>query len=77
LNILSRRIIVKNWKKFLVDSIGNAIFFVPMMALLNFTVLQLEPWQLLVSAGFSLFAAFVLGGVYGKFLDLWRRWLKV
>jgi hypothetical protein len=60
-------------RKYVVDSLASIIFWVPLYLIFNFLVLHLEIWQVLVFAGFSAAINFVFGGLFGRFLDWWRK----
>ncbi len=62
-------------KKYIIDSLASIIFWVPLYIVFNYFVLQLEIWQILATAAFSALINFAFGGLFGKFLDWWRRLL--
>ena len=71
----------KGIKQFVGDASANYIFFVPMYIVLN-TVpffFGLAYWgieHIITYATTAILGSFVLGGVYGRFLDKWRNKLK-
>jgi hypothetical protein len=62
-------------KKYIIDSLASIIFWVPLYIVFNYFVLHLEIWQILATAAFSALINFTFGGLFGKFLDWWRRLL--
>lgn len=64
-------------RKYVVDSLASIAFWVPIYLIFNTFVLQLEIWQVLALAGFSSVVNFAFGGLFGRFLDWFRRKLKV
>ena len=63
-------------RKYVIDSLASIAFWVPIYLLFNIFVLHLEIWQVLALAGFSAIVNFVFGGMFGRFLDWWRRKLN-
>ena len=68
-------------RRFVLDALANYIFFVPMFIALNTTpfFLGLAYWNLENVVTYlltSLFGSFMMGGVFGRFLDVWRKKLK-
>lgn len=62
-----------NIKQYIVDSIASMIFWIPVAVGLGYFVLKLNNMDLAyltISAGFS---NFLLGGIYGRFLNWYRR----
>ncbi|MEM0029968.1 MAG: L-alanine exporter AlaE [Candidatus Nitrosocaldus sp.] len=64
-------------RRYIIDSVASIVFWVPLYIIFNLFVLRLELWQVLALAGFSAVVNFVFGGLFGRFLDAWRRLLKV
>jgi len=68
-------------RKFLLDATMNYIFFIPLFIVLN-TVpffFNLPYWSMenaITYAVTGLFGSFLLGGVYGRVLNAWRRKMK-
>ncbi len=60
-------------KRYIIDSLASIIFWVPLYIIFNYFVLRLEIWQILALALFSTIINFTFGGLFGKFLDWWRR----
>jgi Protein of unknown function (DUF1144). len=65
----------KQRKLYIVDSLASIVFWVPIYIIFNIFVLRLELWQVLALAAFSAVINFVFGGLFGRFLDYWRRLL--
>ncbi len=65
----------KQKKLYIVDSLASIVFWVPIYIIFNIFVLRLELWQVLASAAFSAVINFAFGGLFGRFLDYWRRLL--
>lgn len=63
-------------RKYVIDSAASIAFWVPLYLVFNAYVLHLELWQILAMAGFSAVINFAFGGLFGRFLDWWRRKLK-
>jgi hypothetical protein len=63
-------------RKYIIDSLASIAFWVPIYLIFNIFVLQLEIWQVLALAGFSAIVNFAFGGLFGRFLDFWRKKLK-
>lgn len=68
-------------RKFVLDASANYIFFVPLYIVLNTVTVffGLPHWDLsgaITYALTALFGSFLLGGVYGRVLDSWRKRLK-
>lgn len=68
----------KNARKFLMDASANYIFFIPIFIFLNTVTFffGLAYWGLETIAMYAatgILGSFVLGGVYGRFLDSWRK----
>lgn len=68
----------KHMRKFLLDASANYIFFVPIYVVLNSVtfLFGLPAWDINTAVTYALtavFGSFLLGGVYGKVLDFWRR----
>lgn len=64
-------------KKYIIDSLASIVFWVPLYIVFNYLVLRLEIWQILAMAAFSATINLVFGGLFGRFLDLWRRLFNV
>lgn len=60
-------------RRYAIDSLASIVFWVPIYLLFNIFVLQLEIWQLLTLAGFSAIVNVAFGGLFGRFLDWWRK----
>jgi hypothetical protein len=65
----------KERKLYIVDSLASIVFWVPIYIIFNIFVLRLELWQVLALAAFSAAINFAFGGLFGRFLDYWRRLL--
>ncbi len=65
----------KERKLYIVDSLASIVFWVPIYIIFNIFVLRLELWQVLALAAFSAVINFAFGGLFGRFLDYWRRLL--
>jgi len=63
-------------RKYVIDSLASSVFWVPIYIMFNTFVLNLEIWQVLVFAGFSAIVNFTFGGLFGRFLDWWRKKLS-
>jgi hypothetical protein len=63
-------------RKYIIDSLASIAFWVPIYLVFNILVLHLAIWQVLALAGFSAVVNFAFGGMFGRFLDWWRRKLK-
>jgi hypothetical protein len=59
--------------KYVVDSLASIAFWVPIYFVFNIFILHLEIWQVLALAAFSAIVNFAFGGLFGRFLDWWRR----
>jgi len=59
--------------KYVVDSLASIVFWVPVYLVFNIFILQLEIWQVLALAAFSAIVNFAFGGLFGRFLDWWRK----
>jgi hypothetical protein len=64
------------FRKYVIDSAASIAFWVPLYVVFNMFALQLEFWQILALAGFSAIVNFAFGGLFGRFLDRWRRILR-
>ncbi len=64
-------------RRYIIDSLASIVFWVPLYVIFNLFVLRLELWQVLALAGFSAVVNLAFGGLFGRFLDTWRRLLKV
>jgi hypothetical protein len=58
---------------YVIDSLASIVFWVPIYIVFNIFVLRLEVWQVIALASFSAVINFVFGGLFGRFLDKWRR----
>lgn len=63
-------------RKYAFDALASVVFWVPIYIAFNMLGLHLEIWQVLVFAGFSAVINFAFGGVFGHFLDWWRKKLS-
>lgn len=71
----------RNARKFLMDASANYIFFIPVFIFLNTITFffGLPYWDtdtIVMYVLTGIFGSFFLGGVYGRFLDFWRRRLR-
>ncbi len=64
---------MKGNKRYIIDSLASILFWVPLYIIFNYFVLNLEVWQVLATAAFSTAINLIFGGLFGRFLDLWRR----
>ena len=64
-------------KKYIIDSLASIVFWVPLYLIFNYFVLNLELWQVLATAGFSAIVNFTFGGLFGRFLDWFRKIFKI
>lgn len=67
--------------KFVLDATANYIFFVPLFVALNTVTFffGLPYWSvenILTYVGTSFIGSFLLGGVYGRVLNIWRKKLN-
>jgi len=60
-------------RKYVIDSLASIVFWVPLYIIFQTFGLHLEIWQVLVFAGFSAAINFAFGGLFGRFLDWWRK----
>lgn len=60
-------------RRYAIDSLASIAFWVPIYLIFNIFVLQLEIWQVLTIAGFSAIVNVTFGGLFGRFLDWWRK----
>jgi len=60
-------------RKYVIDSLASIVFWVPIYLIFNMFALHLEIWQVLALAGFSAIVNFAFGGLFGRFLDWWRK----
>ncbi len=65
----------KHKRLYIVDSLASIVFWVPIYIIFNVYVLRLELWQVFALATFSAIINFAFGGLFGRFLDRWRRLL--
>ncbi len=65
----------RNKRLYIVDSLASIVFWVPIYIIFNVYVLRLELWQVLALTSFSAVINFAFGGLFGRFLDRWRRLL--
>ncbi|MEM2855642.1 MAG: L-alanine exporter AlaE [Candidatus Nitrosocaldaceae archaeon] len=68
---------MKSNKKYIIDSLASILFWVPLYILFNYFVLKLDIWQILAMAAFSATINLIFGGLFGKFLDRWRRLFNI
>lgn len=64
-------------KKYIIDSLASIVFWIPLYIIFNYFILKLEIWQVLASTVFSALINFVFGGLFGRFLDWWRKIFKL
>ena len=60
-------------RQYIIDSLASITFWVPIYLVFNIFILNLEIWKVLALAGFSTIVNLVCGGLFGRFLDLWRK----
>ncbi|MFQ5968888.1 MAG: L-alanine exporter AlaE [Nitrososphaerales archaeon] len=60
-------------RKYVIDSLASIAFWVPIYLVFNTFILHLEIWQVLALAAFSAMVNFAFGGLFGRFLDWWRK----